>query len=145
MHPKQLKNKLKNDGVIKSSLGNFGHIIYGSSIVSDKKVTIQLGKLIYPISNTDGCRDFANTDLPADFFNSTDQETPIIMVDRGVCSFVQKVRNIEKVGVQLAIIADTTEEETENLIMTDDGSGNSINIPSFIIRKWDADQIKKTI
>ena len=34
LHPKDLKSQLKNDGVIKSSLGNFGHIIYGSSVVS---------------------------------------------------------------------------------------------------------------
>jgi hypothetical protein len=60
------------------------------------------------------------------------------MVDRGNCSFVTKVRNIEKFGIQLAIIADTQEEDTENLIMTDDGSGHSINIPSFIIRKKEA-------
>lgn len=29
--------------------------------------------------------------------------------------------------------------------MSDDGSGHSINIPSFIIRKKDADLIKKTL
>ena len=34
LHPKDLKSQLKNDGVIKSSLGNFGHVIYGSSVVS---------------------------------------------------------------------------------------------------------------
>ncbi len=39
MHPKDLKKKLKNDGFIKASLGNFGHIMYGSSI---------LGRVYYP-------------------------------------------------------------------------------------------------
>ena len=34
MHPKDLKKQIKNDGFIKTSLGNFGHIMYGSSIVS---------------------------------------------------------------------------------------------------------------
>jgi hypothetical protein len=67
------------------------------------------------------------------------------MVDRGTCSFVTKVRNIEKLGIKFAVIADTQEEESENLIMTDDGTGHSINIPSFIIRKKDADMIKKTL
>lgn len=33
MHPKELKKKIKNDGYIKASLGNFGHIMYGASIV----------------------------------------------------------------------------------------------------------------
>ena len=35
LHPKELKTALKNDGFIKASLGNFGHILYGTSVVSD--------------------------------------------------------------------------------------------------------------
>jgi hypothetical protein len=35
MHPKDLKTKLGNDGTIKSSLANFGHIVYGTSLVSE--------------------------------------------------------------------------------------------------------------
>ena len=66
-------------------------------------------------------------------------------MDRGGCSFVQKVRNLERYGVKLAVIADNQEEDSENLIMTDDGSGHSINIPSFIIRKKDATLIKETL
>lgn len=47
--------------------------------------------------------------------------------------------------MKLAFIADSQEEESENLIMTDDGSGRSINIPSFIIRKKDATIIKAAL
>ena len=68
--------------------------------------------------------------------------SPIVMVDRGDCTFVTKVRNIEKLGVKLAIIADNRDEHSEELIMADDGTGHSINIPSFIIRKKDAKHIK---
>jgi PA domain len=68
--------------------------------------------------------------------------TPIIMVDRGNCTFVTKVRNIEKAGVHLGIIIDNKSEDSENLIMSDDGTGTTINIPSFIIRKRDGDLIK---
>ncbi len=35
IHPKDLKQLLGNDGYIRSSLGNFGHIVYGSSVVID--------------------------------------------------------------------------------------------------------------
>ena len=100
--------------------------------------------MYYPVSNTDGCRDFTNKDLPNDFFD-TEELAPIILVDRGTCSFVTKVRNIEKLGVKLALVADNKEEQSENVIMTDDGSGHSINIPSFILRKKEADIIKKTL
>ena len=70
---------------------------------------------------------------------------PIVLVDRGNCTFVTKVRNIEKLGVHLGIIADNMAEITENLIMADDGTGSSVNIPSFIIRKGDADIIKQQL
>ena len=70
---------------------------------------------------------------------------PVIMVDRGGCTFVTKVRNIEKLGIQMALIADDQVENIEYLIMADDGSGHRINIPSFIIMKNDADHIKTTI
>ncbi len=55
------------------------------------------------------------------------------------------MRNIEKLGVKLAIIVDDKEEESENLIMSDDGTGHSINIPSFIIRKKDGNIIKSFV
>jgi hypothetical protein len=67
------------------------------------------------------------------------------MVDRGNCTFVTKVRNIEKVGAKMAIICDNMPENSENVIMADDGSGSAINIPSFIIRKRDCDIIKKEL
>lgn len=88
MHPKDLKKKLKNDGYIKASLGNFGHIMYGSSI---------LGRVYYPLNNTDGCRPYRNEDFPASFFADEESDlNPIIMADRGNCTFVSKVRNIER-------------------------------------------------
>ena len=43
----------------------------------------------------------------------------------------------------MAIIADEKEEHSEDLIMADDGSGLSISIPSFLIRKNDGDKIKE--
>jgi hypothetical protein len=33
MHPKELKNQFGSNGTVLSSLGNFGHIVYGSSTV----------------------------------------------------------------------------------------------------------------
>lgn len=69
----------------------------------------------------------------------------MVLVDRGNCTFVTKVRNIEKLGVHIGLISDDKAEDSENLIMSDDGSGSSVNIPSFIIRKKDADVIKQTI
>jgi len=81
----------------------------------------------------------------------------ILMVDRGGCTFVQKVRNAQRSGAAGVIIADNTclcaagdachsdpgtDCETREPIMADDGSGADISIPSFLMFKEDADPIK---
>mmetsp|Transcript_21507 Transcript_21507/g.46625 ORF Transcript_21507/g.46625 Transcript_21507/m.46625 type:complete len:550 (+) Transcript_21507:166-1815(+) len=89
-------------------------------------------------------------------------KTPfILMVDRGDCTFVQKVRNAQKNGASAVLIADDMclcdrqtckpdEEageycEVDEPIMADDGSGSDISIPSFLVFKEDADEIKQTL
>ena len=39
-------------------------------------------------------------------FDEDDDMNPIILIDRGGCPFVRKVRHIEEAGVKLAIIVD---------------------------------------
>lgn len=80
----------------------------------------------------------------------------ILMVDRGGCTFVQKVRNAQHVGAAGVIIADNTclctdaacmgagftaGCESAEPIMADDGSGSDISIPSFLMFKVDADAV----
>jgi PA domain len=82
------------------------------------------------------------------------------MVDRGGCTFVQKVRNAQRAGAAAMLIADTvclcgasncvmgadqTVCETQEPIMADDGSGADISIPSFLVFKQDADRIKDVL
>jgi hypothetical protein len=67
---------------------------------------------------------------------------PIIMVDRGSCSFVTKTRNVQNVGGHLALIVDSNDESIDNIIMADDGTGSDINIPAILITKRDGDKIK---
>lgn len=53
-----------------------------------------------------------------------------------------KVRNVEKAGANVALIGDTKDEVSEVYVMSDDGSGHSINIPSFFLRKKTADAFR---
>lgn len=83
----------------------------------------------------------------------------ILMVDRGDCTFVQKVRNAQKGGAAAVLIADnecqcgaadcqlgpSTVCETQEPIMADDGSGSDISIPSFLVFKQDADKMKAVL
>ena len=65
------------------------------------------------------------------------------MVDRGECSFVTKVRNIEKAGGSLAVIInDNDDRSIKDIIMSDDGTGAGIRIPSMLISKKDGKLLK---
>ncbi|GMH99026.1 hypothetical protein TrST_g8310 [Triparma strigata] len=100
-----------------------------------------------------------------------DWQSPfILMVDRGECTFVHKVRRAQQAGASAVIIADnscmcdkqdqseghggtcqhnsgqctcTSEVPCESFfpIMADDGSGGDITIPSLLLYKQDADVI----
>jgi len=88
------------------------------------------------------------------------QSPYILMVDRGGCTFVQKVRNAQRSGAAGVIIADNSclcgdadcIDENEGMqcqnaepIMADDGSGSDITVPSFLMFKHDADKVKETV
>lgn len=81
----------------------------------------------------------------------------VLIVDRGGCSFVQKVRNAQRSGAAAVIIADSSclcsagsdctsqpgqQCEQVEPIMADDGSGSDITVPSFLMFKEDADIVK---
>lgn len=53
-----------------------------------------------------------------------------------------KVRNIEKAGGSLAVIIDSNDENIKNVIMSDDGTGQGIRIPSMIISKREGEILK---
>ena len=46
---------------------------------------------------------------------------------------------MERIGVSVAIIIDYDEEEIDDVIMSDDGTGGSIRIPAMLISKRDGD------
>jgi len=58
-----------------------------------------------------------------------------VLVDRGACSFVTKVRNAERAGASLVVVVDNRYEDVSNVIMGDDGTGAGIRIPSMLIGK----------
>lgn len=68
---------------------------------------------------------------------SKDYKTPIMVADRGGCSFVTKVRNMQELGAAVAIVVDNTDEDISDVVMSDDGTGAGIRIPSMLISKKD--------
>lgn len=57
---------------------------------------------------------------------------------------MQKVRNIEKAGGSLAVIIDddSSNIDIKNIVMSDDGTGTGIRIPSMLISKRDGQILK---
>lgn len=68
--------------------------------------------------------------------------TKILLLDRGECSFVTKVRNAERAGASLVVVIDSKMENVTNVIMGDDGTGVGIRIPSMLIGKSDGQILK---
>lgn len=87
------------------------------------------------------------------------QQGYFLLVDRGGCSFVEKVRNAQKDNATAVLIADNTclctfpEDvcsadqvcEDGEPTMDDDGTGDDIRIPSMLLLKPDADKIKNEL
>lgn len=71
-------------------------------------------------------------------------EVPIIMLDRGNCSFVTKVRNVQEAGGHIALIVNNNEfEEVSDVIMADDGRGRELTIPGVLITYKQGQILKK--
>ncbi len=72
--------------------------------------------------------------------------SPIVLVDRGACSFVRKSRNIQDLGGALALVTDYRDgADPEKVVMIDDGTGANIAIPTIMINKEDGKRLKDEI
>lgn len=56
-----------------------------------------------------------------------------------------KARNIARAGGKLAIVIDTENESIDNILMSDDGTGAGIRIPSILIGHGDGDLLTNFI
>ena len=110
-------------GTIDASLGNFGHITYGQTII---------GTVVYPTpwdpstataANVHGCEPLNWGDFSQLYSTNSAEETRpyslFVLLERGHCSNPTKVRNVENFGGAVALIADYKDEDVDSLIMTD--------------------------
>lgn len=114
-----------SDSTIRANYANFGYIPYGETII---------GKLHYSSERSKLCEEIEDGET---LLNRTQEISPFWIAKRGDCSFVQKVRNLENIGVAVAIIIDNRAEMIDEVLMSDDGTGNGIRIPSMLIGEND--------
>lgn len=108
------------DSTIRANYANFGFIPYGQTI---------MGKLHFLEQDNNACDEF-----PEEYqLSRSDDISPFMIAQRGDCSFVQKVRNMENIGVSVAVIIDNRAEMIDEVLMSDDGTGGGIRIPSMLI------------
>ena len=101
------------------------------------------GEIILSNENNDYACEKLNNIISTNESNDNKIKTNfiILLLKRGICTFVTKVRNAQKIGANMVIIINDNDEEIHNLIIADDGTGNDIYIPSAIISKKDGDKI----
>jgi hypothetical protein len=129
--------------VIKASYANFGFVPYGHTMS---------GHLYYDNVADDFCTEIDEDSLIfSNELKALEQDerkerkgnivTPFMIAARGGCTFVTKVSNMEEVGVAVGIVVDDAAEDVDDIIMSDDGSGAGIRIPSMLISKKDGDKL----
>jgi hypothetical protein len=97
------------------------------------------------------CDDEPSSGAPA----SIEKEGYILMINRGGCSFVEKVRNAQNENATAVIFADNkclcrsgdacvSQETCEDFepVLDDDGTGDDIEIPSMMLMKQDAETLR---
>jgi len=97
-----------------------------------------MGKLHYFPEHDTACNELDEQTIKLD---RSDDITPFMIVRRGECSFVQKVRNMENIGVAVAIVIDNRPEMIDEILMSDDGTGGGIRIPSMLIGENDGNKL----
>lgn len=77
-------------------MGHFGHIPYGLNFE---------GKLHWPVSNQDGCRNYTQADHKNDsMVSGGDDLYPVILIDHGGCAQIEKVNNAKNSGFRAVVL-----------------------------------------
>eukprot|EP01066_Platyproteum_vivax_P012772 Platyproteum_vivax@DN5806_c0_g1_i1.p1 len=129
------------NSVIPGSTATFGVPYYGKTI---------FGEVYY---NQTTAHSFCN---PSDFPIATKNveseaigdRYAIYLVDRGGCTFVKKVALAQRRGADAVVIVDNlnkTPVQIQHIIMSDDGFGRSIRIPSILVADLYGNKLKEAV
>ena len=70
---------------------------------------------------------------------------PIVLTERGGCSFVTKSRNIQRAGGQIALIINHMQDYQNIHSVSDDGTGEDISLTTILIPEEEGEIIKSHI
>lgn len=124
--PDGVTNRPALFGVLSNGISLTGKLVY-ADIGNASEACAELSKDIFGIKGTEV------------------QDVFIVLLDRGDCTFVSKVKRAQDIGAKAVVIVNNEEHmnDPELPYMADDGNGGSIHIPSVIISFQDGNTIKE--
>jgi len=132
--PLKLKEHFKDSfGKIEAKPALFGIPVYNGHFV---------GILQVDNTNLDGCNPWPGKYFQADPFDENTKKIALVL--RGSCTFVKKVQNCQDAGAKGVVVYDDV-TETDLPMMADDGMGDTVEIPSIIIKRVDGLVLKSNV
>eukprot|EP00929_Paragymnodinium_shiwhaense_P102246 TRINITY_DN65436_c0_g1_i1.p1 TRINITY_DN65436_c0_g1~~TRINITY_DN65436_c0_g1_i1.p1 ORF type:complete len:494 (+),score=102.02 TRINITY_DN65436_c0_g1_i1:89-1570(+) len=132
-------------GIVYGTTATFGAPYYGERV---------LGQLMYSKPKGEEHCTEADYDLPivptttVDTSAASNMQDPVnvVIVHRGKCTFVKKVKIAQAKGAHAVIVVDKrdstlTSKDIQRVVMSDDGSGHSIKIPSVLISRFEGQKL----
>jgi len=145
--PSSLADQFKEShGVVYGTTATFGAPYSGEPL---------LGRLLYaPSRGKDHCaeNDYSldkhtgSTPTGGQMGNDGRELVDVVLVRRGQCTFVTKVRIAQQKGARAVVVVDRetstlTSKDIQRIIMADDGSGSELKIPSLLISRFDGQKL----
>lgn len=134
VHPSDLITRLRSN-VLVASYGNFGRIYSGFS-------TRGRIHMVKPDSQTENYACQPLKDLYISITPGLWEYYPIILIEKGDCSYVEMARNVQRAGGYMALIINNKDGNVKEFPVMDDGTASDIVIPTAMISKEDGDIIK---
>lgn len=149
MSPPALAHEFaENSGIIYGATATFGAPYYGERV---------LGKLLYGESRNgrDHCTaddyELRESDTGGEVhIEGSEKLINVVVVRRGKCTFVQKVRIAQEKNAHAVIMVDKqsskkTSDDLQRVVMADDGYGSTVKIPSVLISNSEGEKLLKSM
>lgn len=113
------------------AIGNFGYVPWGRTLVGNLKYA----------NPPDGCTyEWKAGGSGAD---DEDDDAPILVAERGNCTFTVKALKAQLQGAKMLIVLDNQVENTQGIIPIGDGNEKGVHIPTLLLNKEAGDKLKK--
>lgn len=121
LSPDNLKKYWKKESP-KAAIANFGYVPWGRKLSGE----------VYLAKPYKACETLEPFTIPKDKAEEADKY-PIILAERGGCTFTQKAQNAQLAGARMLIVVDTLEEPLDQTMPVGDGQDSSVHIPTVMI------------